>query len=204
MSRGNVARCNERAGESCGAVPRCSVRRPAGAGRARGRNASFSHREKRMRLSVAGTQWRRDEIRFAGGAGAGAGALIDSRRATAGRLRRIGDSSGPIKLPAVEESCSATHAGETQAAAAVAARRPRVHSRVAETTTTSLYCPIHHRLTCACLCNTLTDSRHLSRRPIRGCPHITPSLYGSNLFSVHSLGSKSIQSMCVRYTRQYL
>lgn len=61
-----------------------------------------------MRLSVAGTQWRRDEIRFAGGAGAGAGALIDSRRATAGRLRRIGDSSGPIKLPAMEESCSAT------------------------------------------------------------------------------------------------
>lgn len=42
-------------------------------GRARGRNASFSHREKRMRLSVAGIQWRRDEIRFAGRAGAGDG-----------------------------------------------------------------------------------------------------------------------------------
>lgn len=46
-----------------------------------------------------GTQWRRDEIRFAGAGRPGRGALIDSRRATAGRLRRIGDSSGPIKLP---------------------------------------------------------------------------------------------------------
>lgn len=47
--------------------------RPLRGGRARGRNASFSHREKRMRLSVAGIQWRRDEIRFAGSAGAGGG-----------------------------------------------------------------------------------------------------------------------------------
>lgn len=123
-SRGNVVECNERA--ACPVARGAACGRPGRGGRARGRNASFSHREKRMRLSVAGTQWRRDEIRFAGGAGAGAGALIDSRRATAGRLRRIGDSSGPIKLPAVEESCSATHAGETQAAAA---RRPRVRRR---------------------------------------------------------------------------
>lgn len=45
----------------------------AAAAAARGRNASFSHREKRMRLSVAGTQWRRDEIRFAGGTGRAGG-----------------------------------------------------------------------------------------------------------------------------------
>lgn len=71
-----------------------SVCRRASGGRAggdgagggtRGRNASFSHREKRMRLSVASIQWRRDEIRFAGGARAGDGVLIDSRRATADR-----------------------------------------------------------------------------------------------------------------------
>lgn len=108
-------RCNVMRGSRrcCGVRRRAVAAAADGEGRARGRNASFSHREKRMRLSVAGTQWRRDEIRFAGGAGAGTGALIDSRRATAGRLRRIGDSSGPIKLPAVEESCSATHARET-------------------------------------------------------------------------------------------
>lgn len=60
------------------------------------------------------------------GGGGGGGALIDSRQATAGRLWRIGDSSGPIKLPPVEESCSNTHTGETQA---VDTSRPRPATR---------------------------------------------------------------------------
>lgn len=61
-------------GSACPVAP-SGVARPAGVRGAggRGRNASFSHREKRMRLSVAGIQWRRDEIRFAGGTGAGDG-----------------------------------------------------------------------------------------------------------------------------------
>lgn len=114
--------CNERIGEVLRGAARCGV--VAGAGRtgARKECVVFASGETNA-FKRRGTQWRRDEIRFAGGEGrSGRGALIDSRRATAGRLRRIGDSSGPIKLPPVEESCNGTHAGETHA---VAARRDR-------------------------------------------------------------------------------
>lgn len=94
---------------SCEAAAARSGRREGGEG-ARKECVVFASGETNA-FKRRGTQWRRDEIRFAGGVGrpggaAGGRSLIDSRRATAGRLRRIGDSSGPIKLPSVEKSCT--------------------------------------------------------------------------------------------------
>ncbi|GBP17825.1 hypothetical protein EVAR_7818_1 [Eumeta japonica] len=56
-------------------------------------------------------------------------ALIDSRRATAGRLRRIGDSLGPIKLPAVEESCNAKRAPVPLTRGGTRRTRASIHCR---------------------------------------------------------------------------